>query len=300
MAQEDASDARLLSQRLDAQLSNLGGRTALAARHFGRPNLSHASGRQNAHDERDQHNDHTPDASGASRSEYEGLILLRADEVFPAASLAKIPIAVELMRRADLGQFDLDERFDTSNEPRVGGGGVLDYLNPAVRLTLDDLCTLMLIVSDNTAANFLLDLVGMGEVNETLSRLNLAYTRLARRFMDFAARAAHRDNVTSASDMLALLSLIRSGALPGAGRLREILASQQSFAELREGWLPPSAALAHKDGSLEDTFEDAGILSGPGGACVYCVLTTDQHDLLAARTTVGQVIRMLWDGWCAR
>ncbi len=293
VAQDDTLDASSLSQRLDAPLARLGGRTALAARRFESPKLSRVTRRQATHDEHNQHEDHL------SHDEDEGLILLRADDVFPAASLAKLPIAVELMRRADLGQFDLDERFDTSGEPRVGGGGVLDYLDPSVQLTLADLCTLMLIVSDNTAANVLLDLVGMGEINETLSRINLTATRLARRFMDFAARTAHRDNVTSASDMLALLSLIRGGAIPGAGRLREMLAAQQSFEELGEGWLPSSAKLAHKDGMLEDTFEDAGILTGPAGACVYCVLTTDQHDLVAARAAVGQVIRMLWDAWCA-
>ncbi|HEV8193455.1 MAG TPA: serine hydrolase, partial [Ktedonobacterales bacterium] len=194
MAKDDAPDTKPLSQRLDAQLASLGGRTALAARRFERPNSFRAPGRQHAQDGQGQHEDHIPDVRPV---DHEGLILLRADEVFPAASLAKLPIAVELMRRADLGQFDLDERFDTSAEPRVGGGGVLDYLNPGVRLTLADLCTLMLIVSDNSAANFLLDLVGMGEVNETLSRLSLTHTRLARHFMDFAARAAHRDNMTS-------------------------------------------------------------------------------------------------------
>src|SRR5215469_4491532 len=150
-------------------------------------------------------------------------VLIRADAVMPAASLAKLPIAVELLRRVDLGQFDLAERFDTTAEPRVGGGGVLDYLDPTNHLTLGDLCYLMLGVSDNTAANFLLDLVGMGEVNETASRLNLAHTKLARRFMDFAARAAHHDNMTCAADMHTLLGLIRSGALPGANRLRDML-----------------------------------------------------------------------------
>src|SRR5262245_1061953 len=157
MAQDNASAARPLSQQLDARLSGLGGRTALAARRFERPNPARTLSRH-ANEEHSQHDGQIVEASPA---EDEGLILLRAGEIFPAASLAKLPIAVELMRRADLGQFDLDERFHTSAEPRAGGGGVLDYLNPAVQLTLADLCTLMLIISDNTAANFLLDLVGM-------------------------------------------------------------------------------------------------------------------------------------------
>lgn len=262
-----------LTERVAALLDPLGGRTALAARRIGS----------------------LPATKDTAPIEI--VIGLRADEVFPAASLAKLPIAVELLRRADLGQFSLRERFDTSGEPRVGGGGVLDYLDPATQFTLDDLCALMLIVSDNTAANFLLDLVGMGEVNETLSRMTLTQTKLARHFMDWDARAAHRENVTSADDMLSLLSLINGGSLPGARRLREMLAAQQSFPELRDNWLPPEATLAHKDGSLDDALHDVGILSGPGGACLYAILTTEQRDLLAARAIIGRLVRLLWDVW---
>jgi beta-lactamase class A len=253
-----------LTQTLDELLRPLGGRTALAAQRL------------------------TDDRAS---------VHLRSDDLFPAASLIKIPIVIELMRRVDLGHFALDEHFDTSDEPRVGGGGVLDYLNPAVSLTLADLCTLMLIVSDNTASNVLLRLLGMGEINETMSRLNLAQTRLARRFMDMAARASGRDNVTTAGEMLTLLTLLRGGAMPGARRIDEILAAQQSFEELAN-WLPASAQLAHKDGSLDDTFSDVGLLTGPGGACAFAVLTTEQHDIPAARIAVCRAVRALWDAWC--
>ncbi|HEY7339241.1 MAG TPA: serine hydrolase [Ktedonobacterales bacterium] len=259
----DNSDA--LSQELDAMLQTLGGRTAVAAQCF--------TGEKAA-------------------------IRLRADEVFPAASLAKLPIAIELMRRIDLGQFARDERLGTSDEPRAGGGGVLDYLDSATSLTLDDLCTLMLIVSDNTAANFLLGLLGMGEINETMSRLKLTHTHLARRFMDMEARAAHRDNVTTASEMLTLLTLIRGGALPGGKHIAAMLAEQQLFDELKD-WLPSIAHLAHKSGSLDDTFADAGLLSGPGGACAYAILTTDQDNIPVARAAICRAVRTLWDAWCA-
>lgn len=264
MAETPDTSPDALAQTLDGLLLPLGGRTALAAQHF------------------------TGDKAA---------IHLRADEVFPAASLAKLPIAVELIRRIDLGQFSATERFDVSDEPRAGGGGVLDHLDPAISLTLDDLCMLMLIVSDNTAANFLLGLLGMGEINETMSRLKLTETRLARRFMDLAARAAHRENTTAAGEMLTLLTLIRGGAMPGARRIAEMLTRQQLFDELT-AWLPSDAQLAHKSGALDDTFADAGLLSGPGGACAYVVLTTDQANIPAARAAICRAVRALWDAWC--
>ena len=268
-AGDDTLEARIL-----ALLEPLGGRTAVAAQHFG-PLPGQLMTADNA-------------APG---------VAIRTAEVFPAASLIKLPIAVELMRRADLGQYDLRERLDTSAEPRVGGAGVLDILDPQTRLTLGDLCALMLAVSDNTAANYLLGLVGMGEVNETMSRLNLTHTRMARRLMDTAARAAGRENTTSAGDMLTLISLVRSGALPGARRLRDMLLAQQSFSELTEGWLPATASLAHKDGTLDGVVHDVGIVSGPGGVAMYGVLTAEQRDVPAARMALGSIVRLLWDEW---
>ncbi len=263
-----------LTERIAALLEPLGGRAAVAAQRFGP-----LPGRPLA------------EADSATS------VSIRTVEVFPAASLAKLPIAVELMRRADLGQFDLRERFDVAAEPRVGGGGVLDFLDTETRLTLAELCTLMLIVSDNTASNFILDLVGMGEVNETASRIKLEHTKLARHFMDVSARASGRENLTSAADMLTLISLIRSNALPGGRRLREMLLGQQEFRELTEVWLPPTASLAHKDGALEGIVHDVGIVSGPGGVAMYSILTAEQGDTLAARAAVGAVLRLLWDDW---
>lgn len=276
-----------LLARLEALLETLGGRTALVAQPASAPSRTLPV----------VPNGPAPHADTAARKTETGRVAIRPDDDFPAASLAKLPIAVELLRRADFGQFDLGERLDTSAEPRVGGGGVLDYLDPATQLTLEELCFLMIGVSDNTAANALLDLVGMGEINETLSRLNLAHTRLARRFMDFAARAAHRDNLTTAADMVSLLSLIRGNALPGAGRLRRMLEGQQLDADLT-ALLPEDAVLAHKTGSLDGLFHDAGILTGPAGACVYCILTSEQADVPAARVAISRVLRELWNEWC--
>src|SRR5262249_47276124 len=140
-------------------------------------------------------------------------------------------------------------------------------------------------------------LVGMGEVNETAARLGLTHTHLARRFMDFVARASHRENVTSAADCVTLLLLLRRGMLPGAARIGAILAAQRVADDIR-AWLPESATLAHKTGELADVFADAGILTGPDGACVFAVLTADQRDLPAARWTTGRIVRLLWDEWC--
>jgi beta-lactamase class A len=274
-----------LAARVEALLAPLGGRTAAAARALGHP----------------------PGIAGAAAMSDERELALRASEELAAASLAKVPIAVELARRVDLGAFSLDERIDLAGIALVGGGGVLDALaasdepgapNAFWLPTLGDLAALMLGVSDNTAANVLLDQVGMGEVNETMARLGFGRTRLARRFMDFAARAAGRENVTTAGDMAALMALLARGAVPLASRVRGWLVADPLNDAVTLG-LPPDAGVANKPGTLPGIINSAGILSGPGGECAYCVLTAEQDDMPAAATAVARVVRALWDAWCA-
>src|SRR5262249_2033191 len=142
------------------------------------------------------------------------------------------------------------------------------------------------------------------EVNETLGRLALRHTRLARRFMDFAARAAGRDNLTTASDMVALLALLHTNALPGAKELREWLLAPRVADDLR-AWLPPDTELAFKTGELPNTgtrdgvFHAAGLLTGPAGTSIFCALTAGWNDPVAAHGAVGGVLRALWHAWCA-
>src|SRR5678815_1188192 len=103
----------MVSDDITAILAPLGGRTACAARLF------RAGARSSARRADD-------DGETAPGPEADLQVALNLGEVFPAAGLAKLPIAVEFLRRLDLGQFDLAERWDTSHEPRAGGSGVLD------------------------------------------------------------------------------------------------------------------------------------------------------------------------------
>src|SRR5689334_12900410 len=76
---------------------------------------------------------------------------LNADELFPMASVFKIPILAELLCRADEGRISLEERVTLADEMKSPGSGVLKEISEGTALTIGDLATLMIIVSDNTA-----------------------------------------------------------------------------------------------------------------------------------------------------
>jgi beta-lactamase class A len=105
------------------------------------------------------------------------------DVPFPQASAVKIPVLMEVYKQAGEGRFKLSDEHCITREEKVAGGGVLAHLGDGtVRMSLHDLCVLMIMVRDNTATNILIDLVGIENVNRTLESLGLRHTRLCRLF----------------------------------------------------------------------------------------------------------------------
>jgi beta-lactamase class A len=80
------------------------------------------------------------------------LVSINPASVFPAASLAKVPILVEIARQVELGLLDWHTRYSVSDAARVASDGVIADLSPDLRPTLRDLAHLMITISDNTAA----------------------------------------------------------------------------------------------------------------------------------------------------
>src|SRR5256885_9694918 len=88
----------------------------------------------------------------------------------------------------------------------------MDGLTSGVtRITLRDLATMMVAVSDNSATNVLIDRVGMENVNAFLESLGLTHTRLRRKMMDLKAASEGRENVSTPAEMMALLEALYSG-----------------------------------------------------------------------------------------
>ena len=102
----------------------------------------------------------------------------REDELFPTASVIKLPLLVTLYEDAIAGRIDLSERVTYREETKVAGSGVLQYLDDGLDPTLRDLSVLMMSVSDNTATDLLFDRVGKARIEATMDRLGLSSIRV--------------------------------------------------------------------------------------------------------------------------
>jgi beta-lactamase class A len=228
---------------------------------------------------------------------YEQLVSVHPERRFAAASLAKVPILVEVAHQVHQKRLAWETCYSVAEEDRVGGSGVLAELSPQFRPTLHDLAHLMITISDNTASNTLLSLVGIEAVNETMRQLGLTTTRLERRFMDFVARQAGRDNWTSAGDLARLFAAIAT-RLPEREQMLAILRRQNDFA-LLPGYWGEDFPFAHKTGWLNGILHDAGILYSPtspnAAPLVIVTLTDEQVDEPLTRYVISQIGRKVWE-----
>ena len=153
------------------------------------------------------------------------------NRAMPTASVFKLPLLVEVFRQAESGLLDLDERIKVVADDLVAGSGILRDLGPGLRPTLRDLAALMIVVSDNSASNLLLDRTGGPErVNATMRDLGLASIVIHRRIAFGTALA--RGNVAEAAphDLMRLAAMLARNELvsPAACRaMKTILARQR-------------------------------------------------------------------------
>ena len=131
---------------------------------------------------------------------------VRIDEVFSSASVIKVPILIAVLDYVERHGRSLDEVIVITNENRVDFSVITEQqLNES---TLYELLVWMIITSDNTATNVLIDTIGMEELNGYFRKIGLTHTTVQRKMMDFARLESGFDNVTTARDMAHLFTRI--------------------------------------------------------------------------------------------
>ncbi|MBQ9009415.1 MAG: serine hydrolase [Clostridia bacterium] len=228
---------------------------------------------------------------------------INADAPIEAASVIKLPIMGAVFEAAQAHRLSLDEMVETRAEEMMPGCGVLTRMHAGLRVTVRDLVVLMIIVSDNTATNRLIDLVGMDTVNGFIDRQGLRGTRLRRKLFDEKLAARGIQNTVTAMDMGLLLRRILDGTLvspEASGEMLDILSCQQLNGKIpfylsynldRKEPISPDIDCAHKTGEDTGITHDVGILftDRPSIFCFLSEQTDVQKTLRAIQKTAGIV-----------
>lgn len=244
-----------------------------------------------------------PGVAGISVQTLTGDLALhvQGDEIFPTASTIKVHILTRLLARAEAGEIDLQQQIPVDLTQTVLGSGVLAYLDGPVALSLLDLATLMIIVSDNTATNICIDHAGLAETNQLLQELGLRQTQLRRKMMDHLAAVREEENVSTPAELVQIFLHLHQGR-PSPW------VAQQALAILRKpkhGFLgralPPGTELANKPGYVEGARCDAGIVTLPRRSYAIAMMSkyaqcndlAHEQFLITLARTVHQTLAVL-------
>ncbi|MCW5849833.1 MAG: serine hydrolase [Anaerolineae bacterium] len=201
------------------------------------------------------------------------------DRPFLTASVVKVPILIGALDRVQHGVFSLDQRFELEPGDSVAGSGLLKEFDPGVSLTLKDYLTAMIVISDNTATNLVLRVVGIPALNDYLASLGLVHTRSHRPVRsDGPLPGEHRGiGTTTPQEMLTLLDGLVGQTLltPELCDLAVSILKRQQYTEAIPRYLPSGVGVANKVGMVHDVRADVGILFPADRAPITLAVLSD-------------------------
>ncbi len=222
--------------------------------------------------------------------------LLHEDEIFAQASSIKITVLANLYLQAQQGKLKLTDLYTVQSSDLVPDSDIMGGLTPGVtRLTLRDLATMMVAVSDNSATNVLVNRVGMSNVNAMLDSLGLTHTRLRRKMMDLQAAKEGRENISTPREMMTLLDAIYHGKVLNKESTADFF---KMLSTNKDSWiprdLPADLKIANKPGALEAVRNDSGVVFVEGRPYVICVMTSFLRNERDGEEAISQVSLDAW------
>jgi beta-lactamase class A len=236
-------------------------------------------------------------------------IFLNANTSFHAASTMKVPVMIELFRRASTGSFAMNQPLLVVNQFSSivdGSPFALDpgsdsdsslYRRIGERVPVDTLLRLMITRSSNLATNTLIELVGAGAVTRTMRSLGASRIQVLRGVEDGKAFDKGLNNTTTARDLAIILRAIEEGRAappPATREMRDILLAQE-FNEKIPAGLPPGVRVAHKTGEITAHSHDAAIVYPPRRhPYILVVLTRGIQDGARASKLIADISSIIY------
>ncbi len=214
----------------------------------------------------------------------------RSDSKVQTASVIKVPVLAALFDQAAEHRLALEDLVACTDSNRVEGSGILQNLGSGLQLTLRDAAALMIIVSDNTATNMLIDKMGVAAVNAYLRKIGLRDTTLFRKVFKPATGTLTDEQkkwglgVTTPEEMLALLEkLYRKQILdqPACEEIISIMKQQTDRAQIPRYLVGPAwekVEVANKTGALDRVRNDVGIVFTPAGDYILSLFAQESED----------------------
>jgi len=214
------------------------------------------------------------------------------DAPFASASTIKVPILVAFFQAVDEGKVQLDQMLTLKSEHIVGGSGEMQDDVPGKKYSALEVAKKMIVVSDNTATNMMIELLGGAEIlNQHFATWGLRATVLRNKLPDLEGT-----NTSSPKDLINIIAQVDRGNLVSVksrDRILQIMRQTQNDSLLPKG-LGEGAVIAHKTGNINTMLADAGMVDLPNGKR-YLVAVMVKHPPETekpAQTLIRDISRM--------
>jgi beta-lactamase class A len=226
------------------------------------------------------------------------------DEEMPTASLIKFAIMLEVYLQASEGRVKMSDMVTLRKADMVPGSGILTYhFSDGATFPLKDAVRLMMVFSDNTATNLVLDKIGIDSTNKRLDSWGITHTNINAKVFLGAKTSVNKERTkkfglgnTTARETLLLLEKVHQGKVVSPEMCKEMLGHMKKCDDKLKlkRYLPEGVECAHKSGTVSDARTDAGILYLPSGPVAICVLTAKNEDKSwkddnAANVVIGRI-----------
>jgi beta-lactamase class A len=238
-------------------------------------------------------------------------LTLRGDETFPTASLIKVPILVTLYDLAEQKQLSLDDPITVLKIDQVPGSGVLQFMHPGMSLSVHDAAALMIILSDNSATNLILDKIAIRRVWAKMEALGLPHSKVhSKVFLRLASVAMDSSvkyglGVSTPNEMAHLFELLAQGKAvsPAAdSAMLQLLANNadgDSMQRTIDGLSAP-----HKTGATDSVRTECALfrLQSRVVACGFTKQNTDTRWVVdnEGQVTLGKIGAAILGAWPKR
>ena len=210
---------------------------------------------------------------------------MRADEQVRTASTIKLPIMTEVFRQVAEGKIAWADPIEITKEVKVGGSGILFEFTDGTKIDVKTAMTLMIVQSDNTATNVILDKVSSNSVNDFMAKLGLNDTLSLRKIGGGGDAKAWEEPVnklfgigrSSPRDMVRLLEMLEKGEVvskEASAEMIAILKRQQYKDGIGRNSLD-TVPVASKSGSLDRLRSDVGIVYTRRGRIAMAITVDD-------------------------
>ena len=215
-----------------------------------------------------------------------------------SAGCMKLPIAIALIKEVENKNIDFLDKIKIESSDKVYGTGIIHEFGER-EYTVFELMVAMLIQSDNTAANKIIDLVGMEKINDTIKKLGMKNTELNRKTADERNFKSEVENYTTAYDLTLAWKKLSEGTFlskENSQMLIDILTRQQIKNKLAL-YIPDNLKfdISSKTGDKKGVENDTALIHTQKGNFAFTVMSSGIPNSVYGTVTLAKSGKMTWD-----